>query len=349
MGRASMSCENTPSEETYCQIHPALRFNNPTEERLKFAKQLGVSHVIVHPYAQSYLPDEKLPLSTDEKWSFEELVHLRTYIEERGLTLGAIENFPLSFYEDIMLGRDEREKQLDNITETIRNVGRAGINTIGYNWMPNKVWRSSLTLPGRGGATSTAFNMADMKEAPLTHGREYSESEMWENYEYFLERVLPVAEEEGVTLCLHPDDPPVPSLGGVARLFDTFERLRQAMNSVPSPYHKIQLGLGVISEMSLDVPIEDIVKHFAEQDKISYVHFRDVDGHVPEFREVFLDEGNYDEYSVLNALIEGGFEGMVIPDHVPKMEGEADWGPSGRAFTIGYIRGMLKSHENTVV
>ena len=341
-----MDCEEAPSERVDCKIRPALRFNNPAEERLKFAKQLEVSDVIVHPYAQSYLPDEDLPLSTDTKWSFEELLHLRTYIEERGLRLGAIENFPLAFYDEIMLGGDGREEQLENLRETIQNVGRAGIDTIGYNWMPNRVWRSSLTLPGRGGATSTAFDMDEMKRAPLTHDREYTEAEMWENYEYFLERVLPVAEEAGVTLSLHPDDPPVPSLGGVARLFGSFDRLRRAMDVVPSPRHKIQLGLGVFSEMKPEVPVEDMVRHFARENKISYVHFRDVEGRVPRFREVFLNEGNYDEYAVLKALIEEGFEGMVIPDHVPKMEAEAEWGPSGRAFTIGYIQGMLKAYED---
>jgi mannonate dehydratase len=341
-----MSRKIAEVERLESRIYPSLRFNNPTEERLQFAKQLDVSHIIVHPYAQSYLPDEELPLSTDTKWSFEELLHLRNFIEEHGFTLGAIENFPLSFYEDIMLGRDGREEQLKNVKTSIRNMGRAGIPTLGYNWMPNRVWRSSLTHPGRGGATSTVFDMADMERAPLTHDREYDEEEMWGNYQYFLEEVLPVAEEEGVTLCLHPDDPPVSSLGGIARLFQNFENLQKAMELIPSDNHKIQLGLGVFSEMDIDIEVREMVEFFAQRDEISYVHFRDVENNVPAFQEVFLDEGNYDEFEVLRTLIEGGFEGMVIPDHVPKMEGEADWGPSGRAFTIGYIRGMLKALEN---
>lgn len=342
-----MGSETGQSRRLESRIHPSLRFNNPTEERLQFAKQLEVSHIIVHPYAQSYLPDEELPLSTDEKWSFEELLHLRNFIEERGFTLGAIENLPLSFYDDVMLGRDGREEQLENIKASIRNMGRAGVATLGYNWMPNRVWRSSLTRPGRGGATSTAFDMADMERAPLTHDREYTESEMWQNYQYFLEEVLPVAEEEGVTLCLHADDPPVPSLGGIPRLFRNFENLKRAMGLVPSDNHEIQLALGVFSEMDIDMEVSEMIEYFARRDEISYVHFRDVENHVPSFQEVFLDEGNYDEFEVLRVLVEGGFEGMVIPDHVPKIEGEADWGPNGRAFTIGYIRGMLKAFENT--
>ncbi|WP_224337810.1 mannonate dehydratase [Haloprofundus halobius] len=341
-----MSRKAGKAQRLESRIYPSLRFNNPTNERLQFAKQLNVSHIIVHPYAQSYLPDEELPLSTDSKWSFEELLHLRNFIEERGFTFGAIENLPLSFYDDIMLGQDGREKQLENVKATIQNMGRAGITTLGYNWMPNRVWRSSLNRPGRGGATSTAFDMEDMEQAPLTHDREYPESEIWENYRYFLEEVLPVAEEEGVTLALHPDDPPVSSLGGIARLFRNFENLRRAMEVVSSDNHKIQLALGVLSEMDSEMEVREMVDFFVQRNKVSYVHFRDVKNHVPSFQEVFIDEGNYDEYEVLETLIEGGFEGMVIPDHVPKMAGEADWGPSGRAFTIGYIRGMLRAAEN---
>lgn len=327
-------------------IAPALRYNNPTEQRLQFTRQLGVEHVIVHPYEQSYLPDEELPLSTDEPWSFEELVQLRNEIEDQGLTLGAIENLPPGFYDEIMLGRENRDAQLELVKDTVRNLGRAGIPVLGYNWMPNRVWRSSLTRPGRGGAKSTAYDHDEMKAAPPTHGREYPEAEMWEYYETFLREVLPVCEEEGITLALHPDDPPVERLGGIPRLFRTFDALERAMDLVPSEHHGIELGLGTISEMDHDVDTVEVVRHFGERDEIAYVHFRDVEGTVPQFREVFIDEGNFDEYEVLKALIETGFEGMVIPDHVPRLEGEDAWQPSGRSYTIGYIKGLIKAYTS---
>lgn len=340
-----MSKISHTSQTDKSQMQPALRFNNPTAERLQFASQLGVEQIIVHPYTQSYLPDESLPLSTDKEWSFQELMHLRSRIEDAGHMLGAIENLPRGFYDDIMLGRDGRAKQLNHVKETIRNMGRAGIPILGYNWMPNKVWRSSLTAPGRAGAITTAFDNSKMKDAPLSHGTTYSESEMWEYYEDFLEEILPVAEEAGVTLCLHPDDPPVCSLGGVPRLFRSFDNLKRALDLIPSDNHKIELGLGVVSEMDIEESVVDVVAHFAEHNEISYVHFRDVDGTVPSFKEVFIDEGNFDELEVLQALIDGGFQGMIIPDHVPQLTEEPDWQPSGRAFTMGYIRGMLKALE----
>lgn len=332
------------SESERYPIKPALRYNNPTEERLAFSKQLGVDHVIIHPYEQSYLPDEELPLPTDEPWEFEKLVQVRNRIEDRGLVLGAIENLPPAFYDKIVLGEKGREDQLDLVKETIRNLGRADIPVLGYNWMPNRVWRTSLTRPGRGGAKSTAYNHEGVANAPLTHGKEYEEAEMWDYYEAFLQEVLPVAEEANVTLALHPDDPPVERLGGIPRLFRNFDALERAMRVVPSDNHGLELGLGTISEMDHEIDTVDLVRFFGERDEIVYVHFRDVEGTVPRFREVFIDEGNFDEYEVLKALHESGFEGMIIPDHVPLLEGEADWHPSGRGYTIGYIKGMLKAY-----
>lgn len=342
-----MGEEATPDGESTLRtypIKPALRYNNPTEERLTFSKQLGVRRVIIHPYEQSYLPDEDPPLPTDEPWEFEKLVQVRNRIEDRGLVLGAIENLPRSFYDRIMLGEEGREEQLKLVKETIRNLGRAGIPVLGYNWMPNRVWRTSLTRPGRGGAKSTAYNHEEIANAPLTHGKEYEEAEMWDYYEEFLHEVLPVAEKAGVTLALHPDDPPVERLGGVPRLFRNFDALERAMTMKPSDNHGLELGLGTISEMDHEMDTIDLVRFFGERDEIVYVHFRDVEGTVPRFREVFIDEGNFDEYEVLEALHESGFEGMIIPDHVPLLEGEADWHPSGRAYTIGYIKGMLKAY-----
>jgi len=339
--RVTSEQENEGAGDT--GLKPALRYNNPTEERLRFTKQLGVEHVIIHPYDQSYLPDEELPLPTDGPWEFEKLVQVRNEIEDRGLTLGAIENLPREFYDDIMLGREGRSEQFEIVKETIRNLGRAGIRVLGYNWMPNRVWRSSLIRPGRGGVESTAYDHDEMKNAPLTHDREYTEVEMWEYYEEFLQEVLPVAKREGVTLALHPDDPPVEQLGGIPRLFRNFDALERAMELVPSDHHGLELGLGTISEMNHDVETVDLVRHFGNRGEIAYVHFRDVDGTVPSFQEVFIDEGNFDEYEVMKTLIQVGFEGMIIPDHVPQLEGEADWQPSGRGYTIGYIKGMLKA------
>jgi mannonate dehydratase len=319
------------------------QFKHPTRERLRFVSQLGVTDVQLNMYHLDPSDGEALPLSGREEWSFRELVQLRNRIEDAGLRLTAIENLPAYFYDDVVLGREGREEQLEHVKTTIRNLGKAGIPYLGYNWMPNGVWRTSRSRPVRGGAEATAFDLEDVRDAPNTHGRTYTEEEMWENYEYFLEEVLPVAEEAGVRLCVHPDDPPVDSLGGIPRLFRNFENYKRAMDLVESDNHGVEFCLGTFSEMDHDADLLDVIRYFGERDEIFYVHFRDVEGTVPEFHEVFVDEGNFDEYEVIRALDDVGFSGMMLTDHVPIVDGDTEWGHRGRAYTAGYLNGMLKS------
>lgn len=306
------------------------QFNQATDERLRFAKQIGVEGVLLNTPA----------LPGDQRWEFMDLLRLRTTIENYGLRLEALENVPVSFYDQAMLGLPRRDEQIENYQETIRNLGRAGIPILGYHWMPNSVWRTSRTTPGRGGARVTSFDLALAANAPLSHGRVFTEAEMWANYAYFMAAVLPVAEEAGVRLALHPDDPPVESLGGVARLFRDFEGFRRAMFDVaPSANHGLDFCMGCWSEMGKGV-IEPI-RYFASRGKIFYVHFRDVQGVVPKFQECFLGEGNVDVVAAMRALRESGFTGFMIDDHVPHLVDDTDWGHRGRAQATGYIQGLL--------
>lgn len=312
------------------------QLRDPSREYLRFLTQLGVEDVIFN-FAGDPDPGS-IPLSTEPPWGVQELVQLRNRVEDAGLRLEAIENLPRPWYEDAMLGREGADEQLEAVTETVRNLGRAGIDTLGYNWMPNLVWRTSRTRPVRGGAEATAYDHAQVADAPPTHGREYAEAELWENYERFLREVVPVAEEAGVTLCAHPDDPPVESLGGVPRLLRNPDGFRRAQAVADSPNHGLEFCLGTFSEMGLERPLPEVIREFG--DAITYVHFRDVSGSVPAFHETFVDLGNYDERAVLAALAEVGFDGVIIPDHVPRLEGDPE-SRAGRGFTVGYLRGML--------
>lgn len=306
------------------------QFNQATDERLRFARQLGVEGVLLNT---PLLPGEK-------RWEFLDLVNLRTTIENYGLRLEAIENVPIRFYDKAMLGLPGRDEQIENYQETIRNLGRAGIPILGYHWMPNSVWRTSRTTPSRGGAQVTSFDLDLARNAPLSHGRVFTEDEMWQNYAYFMKAVLPVAEEAGVKLALHPDDPPVESLGGVARLFRSFEGFRRAMEEVaPSPNNGLDFCMGCWSEMGKGV-IEPI-QYFGSRGKIFYVHFRDVQGAVPKFQECFIGDGNVDVVDAMLALKRVGFTGFMIDDHVPHMVDDTDWGHRGRAYSTGYIQGLL--------
>jgi mannonate dehydratase len=163
---------------------------------------------------------------------------------------------------------------------------------------------------------------------------------MWANYEYFIKALLPVAEEAGVKLALHPDDPPVESLGGIARIFRSFQGFKRAMEIGDSPAHGLDFCHGSWSSMGPGVL--EAIRHFGERGKILYVHFRDVQGSVPKFQECFVEEGNSDMLEVIKTLKEVGFTGFLIPDHVPHMVDDTAWGHRARAYAVGYMKALLQ-------
>jgi mannonate dehydratase len=166
---------------------------------------------------------------------------------------------------------------------------------------------------------------------------------MWANYEYFIKAILPVAEVEGVRLALHPDDPPVESLGGVARLMRSFEGFKRAMEIGDSPMHGLDFCVGSWSEMTSGAEgVLEAVRYFGSRGKIFYVHFRDVVGHVPKFQEGFVNEGNCNMFEVMKTLKEVGFKGFMITDHVPHIVDDTRWGHRGRAHAIGYMTALLE-------
>lgn len=326
-----------------------------TPELLAFARQLGLSGV--------QLNTPRLP--GEAAWAYDDLLALRRRCEDAGLRLEAIENVPNRFYERAMLGLPGRDEEIEGFQETIRNVGRAGIPILGYHFMPASVWRTSVEAPGRGGAQVTAYDHAvatdparagevfiarrdQQREDPFVRAAQFSlgveldDVAMWANYAYFMAAIVPVAEEAGIRLALHPDDPPVQSLGGVARLFRSVASLERAMSIVPSPASALDLCLGTVSEMGGESAVLEAIERFGPRDWIAYVHLRDVQGTVPRFAECFLGEGNYDPLRVLRALAEVGFDGFILDDHVPRMVDDSDYMHRGRAHAIGYIQGLLR-------
>lgn len=308
---------------------------------LTFARQLGASGIQLNT---PILPGEK-------RWEVADLRWLRQRCESYGLRLEAIENTPITFYDKAMLGLPGRDEQIAHYQATIRHLGAAGIPVLGYHWMPLQVWRTSYE-PGRGGALASAFDLAAVMRQPLvwgraTHplleGREITAEEMWDNYRYFMEAVLPVAEEAGVTLALHPDDPPLPSLGGVARIFGAFAGFQRAMEEIPSPHSGLDFCMGCWSEMAPESGpgVIDAIRYFGQRGKIVYVHFRDVQGRGRCFTECFLGEGNVDVVAAIRALKEVGFGGFILDDHVPRLIDDTTWGHRGRAYATGYIMGLI--------
>ena len=307
------------------------QFNELTEEHMAFARQVGADDV--------QLNTPHLPGS--ERWEFEDLLALRRRAETHDLRLIALENVPIRFYDKIMTGEPGREQQMEHMTATVRNMGKAGVPILGYHWMPNGVWRTSYETRARGGAVSNEFRYESVKDAPLTHGRIYSAEEMWANYDWYMERILPVCEEAGVHMALHPDDPPVPLLGGVARLFTCFEGFQRAMETHPSPMHGLDFCHGCWSEMRSGEGILDAITWFGTRGRILYVHLRDVQGGAEDFRECFIDEGNSNVPAVISKLREIGFHGFLLDDHVPHLVNDSPYGHRGRAYALGYLRGLL--------
>ena len=210
------------------------QFSTPSREYLRFAAQYGVKDVLLNT---PQLPD------AGGKWAVNDLVKLRLQVESEGLKLMALENVPTHFYVEIMLGGPNRERQIDNMIQTVRNIGAAGIPIFGYNWMPSHVWRTEPELI-RGGALATAFDYQEALKMPNTHGREHTEEEMWERLEEWIRIITPVAEEVGVRCGIHPCDPPVEKLGGIPQLFRSFDSYKRLIEIVDSPCNAIEFCQG---------------------------------------------------------------------------------------------------------
>ena len=341
------------------------QFNELTQEKLIFARQLGVGGVQMNT---PWLPGA-------QRWEYEDLLRLRLLCEEHGLRMEAIENVPISFYDKAMLGLPGRDEQIEHYQATIRNMGRAGIPILGYHFMPNSVWRTSSTTPGRGGAHVTSFDLSLVQATGTTAQRAFvsnrdkqidgmftqagseaaeeviaTADQMWANYEHFMRAVLPVAKEAGVRLALHPDDPPVEMLGGIARLFpnvEGFKRAEQvALDCDGGDAWGLDLCLGCCSEMPGGAAnVRAMIEHFGPRGRILYVHFRDVQGTVPKFQECFIGEGNYDPAEIMLLLKRSGFTGFLLDDHVPHVIDDSQWAHRGRAHAIGYMQGLLNMME----
>jgi mannonate dehydratase len=321
-------------------VRIGVRNGDLSERRLRYLAQLGVEDVFVDQTTEA--APNRLPVAVDDVPSVERLAEVRETLAAHGLRFAGIQSLSGAVYDDIMFGREGAEAATAAVEALIENLGEAGIGVLGYQWNPraHNVATRTGTETVRGGAEGTAFDLAAVErpDAPAFPGAAaYTEAELWEHYEGFLEAVLPVAERAGVDLALHPADPPtVAELEGVPRLFRNPASFERALSAVPSDAHGLKLCLGCFSQMGEDAV--EVIERFG--DDIVFVHFRDVVGSMPSFHETFVDCGNFDAAAAMDALETAGFEGAVLPDHVPAMEGDTDWGHRARGYTVGYLKGL---------
>lgn len=304
-------------------------------ENLRLAAQCGVEGIVIH-YPGPELND---------------LVAAKKAVEEHGLKVVAIEGFlPI---EKIKTGQDHDGSDLRAMKQLIINMGEVGLDLICYNFMAGTDWvRTRLDAPERGGAKVTSFDLAEAEKAVSLNSEQSTisddrieASDLWKNLEAFLKEVIPTAEESGVTLAMHPDDPPLPEFSGKARIMNSVENFERLTALVPSSSNAICFCQGSFATMGADIPasIRKLGKH------IAYVHFRDVRGTPESFAETFHDNGPTDMAEAIRAYREIGFTGPIRPDHVPQLEGEDEGAPGyttlGRLFAFGYIRGLLHGTE----
>jgi mannonate dehydratase len=277
-------------------------------------------------------------------------------VERDGLKFEVLEDAPDA--EKVFWNLPGRDDQLESFCKSLKNLGDAGIRVIKVQHMPPvpiMIPRTYRDKPTRGGATSTAFDYDDIKDAPPTsrYGT-YTEEEVWENIAYFLKGTLPAAEKAGVVITFHPDDPPISPIQGFPRPLRSIEAFDRLLDIVPSDNIGLNFCQGCFAEMGVDVPAA--IRHFGRRGKIFFAHFRNVAGSVHEpggFQETFHDDptGRVDMFEAMKAYYEVGFEGPMRPDHAPSMEGDLRFGGSsgyrllGKVFAVGYMRGLAECVE----
>ena len=314
----------------------------PSDETLAFGRQIGATEFVGSPG----LPIER------GYYRFQDLMLLRNRVRDAGLRYD-VASMPEEWTYKIKLGLPGRDEQIDSWRRSIENMGAAGFRAIVYFFslrssIGHYGLRTSRATPGRGGARVTTFDCdlikdanEDFWEAPLDRGVRVTDQQVWDNITHFLEAVIPTAEAAGVKLALHPDDPPISPIAGVARVFRSHAALKRLMEIVPSDSNCLTFCVGTISAMPEDV--FDAIRHFGSRTKICLVHFRNVTGPVPKFAETFIDDGHVDMLKAMRLFGELGYDGPFVYDHVPEMVGDSVRQEQSVAFALGYMKGLMKA------
>jgi mannonate dehydratase len=344
-------------------------------DHLRFARQCGATHVVVHLVDYFRQGEASGNAKGDQPtggqygwgragdpeklWSVEELGAIKQTIESHGLKWYAIENFDPAHWSDILLDGPNRAKHIENIKTIVRNIGKTGIPVMGYNFSMTGVYGRQKGKWARGDAESVGLD-GWIDESPMFEGMAWnmrlrdnvgpatvapiSHDELWRRFGAFMKEVLPVAQEANVRLAAHPDDPPLPSVRGLPRLIYQPTMYDRLLDVAPHRNNALEYCLGTLTEMTergenCSAVYEAVDRH-SKRGAIAYVHFRNVRNTVPNYKETFIDEGDLDMARVLTILHRNKFGGVLIPDHTPLMSCAAPW-EAGMAFSMGYIKSLM--------
>jgi len=322
------------------EIRANFAAGGPDEESMRRVRQLGVEHVLTGGP----------PIPWDEK----QLRTLMDRLKSGGLTLG---NLMIGEFPNTLYGRPGRDEEIDKVRQSIRAAGAAGLPVVEYNFYAHRLVEGYCEEKGRAGAGLTAFDYDRVKNLPpLPTEGAHSLEEMWGNITYFLKAVVPVAEESGVRLALHPNDPPAPLSRGSEQIMGSLAGWKRLIEIVPSKSNGITFDCGVTKELGED-PVE-VCRYFGSRDRINHVHFRNVRVERPreKYTEVFLDEGEVDMFGVMKELVRQKYPRLIFPEHPRGLDADRD-APSlksgypgggaytGYAFNVGYTRAMLQAAQ----
>jgi len=339
------------------------------DQYYKFARQCSATHVVVHlvdyfGHSKNHKIKADQPLGGAEGWgmagqgklwTLEELMKIKAEINAHGLQWEAIENFDPSQWYDVLLDGPKKREQIELLKEQIRIVGKAGIPVFGYNFSLAGVSGRINGPFARGGAISVGMNEVDNTPVPngmvwnMVYDRaapegflpEISHDELWSRLKFFLDEMLPVAEEAGVKLAAHPDDPPLPFVRQTPRLVYQPHMYQKLIDMNPGPANNLEFCLGTIAEMT-EGDVYEATDRYSKQNRIAYIHCRNVRGKVPSYKEVFIDEGDMDMIEIIRILKKNNFQGLLIPDHTPQMSCDAPW-HAGMAYAMGYLNALIHS------
>ena len=330
-------------------MYPAFQMGDLSDDNLKFARQVGVEHIVACNLHDLLPKGQKV-------WKKSDLVQMRERAESHGITIDVLA-LPLSSHyieraenPNIMLGTPERDREIDATCDCIRMAGEAGIPCLKYNLTLLGVISTHRT-EGRGGAIYRSFDYEKVKGEPMTPAGRVTAEMMWERISYFIERVIPVAEASNVKMACHQHDPAVPhdtGVRGINRVLGSFDGVKKFIDLIDSPYHGLNFCQGTCAEMLKDPGKEifDVIRYFGQRKKIFMVHFRNIRGSFLKFDEVYIDEGDVDMWQAMKVYKEVGYQGVFCPDHVAKSEQDTPWGHRQRAFTAGYIKALIKAVNN---